>query len=64
MTAIGRVPRRTWLRYRFVFLALAPVMVLFIYLRIIPTGQALNNLTTLYASNSVMATWNRKKWGT
>lgn len=41
MTAIGRVPRRTWLRYRFVFLALAPVMVLFIYLRIIPTGQAL-----------------------
>ena len=41
MTAVRRVPRRTWLRYRFVFLALAPVMALFIYLRIIPTGQAL-----------------------
>jgi multiple sugar transport system permease protein len=34
------VPRRRWLRYRFVFLVLAPVMVLFIYLRVIPTGQA------------------------
>jgi multiple sugar transport system permease protein len=34
------VPRRRWLRYRFVFLVLAPVMALFIYLRIIPTGQA------------------------
>jgi multiple sugar transport system permease protein len=34
------VPRRTWLRYRFVFLVLAPVMALFVYLRVIPTGQA------------------------
>jgi multiple sugar transport system permease protein len=34
------VPRRRWLRYRFVFVVLAPVMALFIYLRVIPTGQA------------------------
>jgi multiple sugar transport system permease protein len=34
------VPRRTWIRWRFVFLVLAPVMALFIYLRVIPTGQA------------------------
>ena len=27
--------------YRFVFLVLAPVMALFIYLRVIPTGQTL-----------------------
>jgi multiple sugar transport system permease protein len=41
MAAIRRTPHRTWVRYRFVFLALAPVMALFIYLRIIPTGQAI-----------------------
>ncbi len=40
LAAVRAVPRRTWLRHRFVFLVLAPVMVLFIYLRIIPTGQA------------------------
>jgi multiple sugar transport system permease protein len=40
LAAVRAVPRRTWLRYRFVFLVLAPVMALFIYLRIIPTGQA------------------------
>jgi multiple sugar transport system permease protein len=39
-TARG-VPRRTWVRYRFVLLVLAPVMALFFYLRVIPTGQAM-----------------------
>ena len=29
------------MRYRFVFLVLAPIMALFIYLRVIPTGQAI-----------------------
>lgn len=40
LVALRSVPRRTWLRWRFVFLVLAPVMALFIYLRVIPTGQA------------------------
>jgi multiple sugar transport system permease protein len=40
LTAINAVPRRTWVRWRFVFLVLAPIMALFIYLRVIPTGQA------------------------
>lgn len=40
LAAIRSVPRRRWLRYRFVFVVLAPVMALFIYLRVIPTGQA------------------------
>jgi len=40
LAAVRAVPRRTWLRYRFVFLVLAPVMALFIYVRILPTGQA------------------------
>ncbi len=40
LAAIRSVPRRRWIRYRFVFLVLAPVMALFIYLRVIPTGQA------------------------
>jgi multiple sugar transport system permease protein len=39
--AIRRTPHRTWLRYRFVFLALAPIMALFVYLRILPTAQAI-----------------------
>jgi multiple sugar transport system permease protein len=39
--AVRAVPRRTWLRYRFVFLALAPIMALFFYLRVLPTGQAI-----------------------
>jgi multiple sugar transport system permease protein len=38
--AIRSVPRRTWLRYRFVFLTLAPIMALFFYLRVLPTAQA------------------------
>ncbi len=41
LAAARRVPRRTWGRYRFVFLVLAPIMALFIYLRIVPTAQAL-----------------------
>ncbi|HUQ77513.1 MAG TPA: sugar ABC transporter permease [Patescibacteria group bacterium] len=41
LAAFRAVPRRAWVRYRFVFLVLAPVMALFIYLRIIPTGQAI-----------------------
>lgn len=40
LAAVRSVPRRRWLRYRFVFIVLAPVMALFIYLRVIPTGQA------------------------
>jgi multiple sugar transport system permease protein len=40
IAAIRGVPRRTWARYRFVFLVLAPVMALFTFLRIIPTAQA------------------------
>jgi multiple sugar transport system permease protein len=41
LAAVRRTPRRTWLRYRFVFLVLAPIMALFVYLRVIPTGQAI-----------------------
>lgn len=41
LAAVRNVPRRQWVRYRFVLLALAPVMALFIYLRVIPTGQAM-----------------------
>ena len=41
LAAVRRVPRRTWVRYRFVALVLTPIMALFVYLRIIPTGQAL-----------------------
>jgi len=41
LAAVRAVPRRRWVRYRFVFLVLAPVMALFLYLRVIPTAQAL-----------------------
>jgi multiple sugar transport system permease protein len=41
LAAARQTPRRTWVRYRFVFLVLAPIMVLFTYLRVIPTGQAI-----------------------
>lgn len=41
LAAARNTPRRTWLRYRFVFLVLAPIMALFVYLRVIPTGQAI-----------------------
>lgn len=37
LAVVRRVPRRTWIRYRFVFLVLAPVMALLTYLRIVPT---------------------------
>jgi len=40
LAAVRRVPKRTWARYRFVAIVLAPVMALFIYLRIVPTAQA------------------------
>lgn len=40
LTAMRQVPRRTWVRYRFVAIVLAPVMALFIYLRIVPTAQS------------------------
>ena len=40
LAAVRRVPRRSWIRYRFVFLVLAPIMALFVYLRVLPTGQA------------------------
>jgi multiple sugar transport system permease protein len=40
LAAIRAVPPRRWITYRFVFIFLAPVMALFIYLRVIPTGQA------------------------
>jgi len=41
LAAVRRVPPRTWAKYRFVLLVLAPVMALFFYLRVIPTGQAM-----------------------
>jgi multiple sugar transport system permease protein len=41
LAAARRTPPRTWLRYRFVFIVLAPILALFIYLRVIPTGQAI-----------------------
>ncbi len=41
LAAVRNVPRRQWVRYRFVLIVLAPVMALFIYLRVVPTGQAM-----------------------
>ena len=41
LAVVRRVPPRTWAKYRFVFFVLAPVMALFFYLRVIPTGQAM-----------------------
>jgi multiple sugar transport system permease protein len=41
LAAARRTPHRTWLRYRFVFIVLAPILALFVYLRVIPTGQAI-----------------------
>jgi multiple sugar transport system permease protein len=40
IAAIRRVPPRAWIRYRFVFLVLAPTLLLFTYLRIVPTAWA------------------------
>lgn len=39
LAAVRRVPPRTWARYRFVAIALAPIMALFFFLRVIPTAQ-------------------------
>ena len=41
LAVLRRVPKRTWARYRFVFIVLAPVIALFFYLRVIPTGFAM-----------------------
>ena len=41
LAAVRNVPKRQWVRYRFVLIVLAPVMALFIYLRVVPTGQAM-----------------------
>ncbi len=40
LTAVRRVPPRAWARYRFVAIVLAPVMALFVFLRVVPTAQA------------------------
>jgi multiple sugar transport system permease protein len=40
LAAVRRVPPRTWARYRFVAIVLAPVMALFLFLRVVPTAQA------------------------
>ena len=40
VTAARKVPRRTWVRWRFAYLVLLPTMVLFIYLRVVPTAWA------------------------
>ena len=40
LAAVRRVPKRAWIRWRFAFLVLAPVMLLFIYLRVLPTAQS------------------------
>lgn len=40
LAAVRRVPPRAWARYRFVAIVLAPVMALFVFLRVVPTAQA------------------------
>jgi multiple sugar transport system permease protein len=40
LTAVRRVQPQTWARYRFVAIALVPIMALFVFLRVVPTGQA------------------------
>ena len=40
LSAIRRVPKRQWARYRFVAIVLLPTLVLFTYLRIVPTAWA------------------------
>ena len=40
VTAVRNVPRRTWVRWRFAYLVLLPTMILFIYLRVVPTAWA------------------------
>jgi multiple sugar transport system permease protein len=40
LRAVRNVPRRTWVHYRFAYLVLVPTLLLFAYLRVLPTGQA------------------------
>ena len=40
VAAVRNVPRRTWVRWRFAYLVLLPTMILFIYLRVVPTAWA------------------------
>jgi multiple sugar transport system permease protein len=40
VTAVRSVPRRTWMRWRFAYLVLLPTMILFVYLRVVPTAWA------------------------
>jgi multiple sugar transport system permease protein len=41
LAAVRQVPKRRWIQYRFVVLVLAPVMALFVYLRVIPTAYTI-----------------------
>ena len=40
LQAVRGVPRRTWVRWRFAYLVLLPTLVLFTYLRVVPTAWA------------------------
>jgi multiple sugar transport system permease protein len=40
LTAVRHVPKRTWLRWRFAYLVLLPTLLLFTYLRVVPTVWA------------------------
>ena len=40
LAAARNVPRRTWLRWRFAYLVLLPTVILFTYLRVVPTAWA------------------------
>jgi multiple sugar transport system permease protein len=40
IAAVRAVPRRTWLRWRFAYLVLIPTLILFAYLRVVPTVWA------------------------
>jgi multiple sugar transport system permease protein len=40
VTAVRNVPRRTWVRWRFAYLVLLPTLILFVYLRVVPTAWA------------------------
>ena len=40
LAAVRGVPRRTWLRWRFAYLVLLPTLILFTFLRVVPTVWA------------------------
>ncbi len=40
LAAVRAVPRRAWLRWRFAYLVLLPTLILFTYLRVVPTAWA------------------------